>query len=77
MNCPGASASQQCLSGRLGWGGLPRAPCPHDASSLLPNKRGDWAEGQEFKSLFYSERGGGLRDRRGAHRPAWILVFSF
>lgn len=29
------------------------------ASEMLPlqSKRGDWAEGQEFKSLFYSRRG--------------------
>ena len=33
-----------------------RAPSPRDAAAAR-NKQGDWAEGQEFKSLFYSRRG--------------------
>lgn len=65
--CPCPSAKRPAM------GRAPRAPSPRDAAAAR-NKHGDWAEGQEFKSLFYSSRGKRQEGVRGFY--VWILVFS-
>ena len=49
----GARARLRSVRPRGGRAAVPRAPRRCRAS----NERGDWAEGQEFKSLFHSRRG--------------------